>query len=129
MASKPDGPILSTESFWDVPLKDLLTRLEVTTDGLSTDEAEQRLRTYGPNSLAKESRFAAVLDFLRFFENPLVLILLVASGVSFALGERVDALIIVTIVLLSVLMNSYQEFQARNAIKALRQKVASTATR
>ena len=49
-------------------------------------EAKQRLRLYGPNSMAQESRFAGLLAFLRFFANPLVIILLVASGISLGWG-------------------------------------------
>ena len=69
------------ESFWDKPLADLLQLLQATPAGLTTDETKRRLRLYGPNSMAQESRFAGLLTFLRFFANPLVIILLVASGI------------------------------------------------
>jgi Mg2+-importing ATPase len=114
--------------FWDVPLQDLLQTLQATDAGLSTDEAERRLRVYGPNSLVRESRFAAPKAFLRYFASPLVIILLAASGISLALGESVGGLIIIAIVLLSVLLNFFLEFQARHAVDELRRQVASTAT-
>jgi P-type Mg2+ transporter len=56
-----------------------------------------------------ESRFTAPLSFPGFFDNPLVVILVVASGVSLALGEHVGGLIIIAIVLLSVLLNSFAQ--------------------
>jgi Mg2+-importing ATPase len=116
-----------TREFWDVPLSDLLAQLHATPAGLTSGEAERRLREFGPNSLARESRFAVVFEFLCFFANPLVIILLAASVISFVLGEKVNALIVITIVLLSVFMNFYQAFQARHAVEELRRQVASTA--
>src|SRR5271157_4846752 len=93
--------------FWDKPLQDLLQLLQATPAGLTDSEAKQRLRLYGPNSMAQESRFAGLLAFLRFFANPLVIILVV--------------------VLLSVLLNFFMEFQARHAVEAIRKQVAITA--
>jgi len=116
-----------TREFWDVPLAELLAQLKATPGGLTSEEAERRLRELGPNSLARESRFAVIFEFLRFFANPLVIILLAASLISFVLGEKVNALIVISIVLLSVLMNFYQAFQARHAVEELRRQVASTA--
>jgi len=113
--------------FWDTPLDGLLGELGATPQGLTTLEAQRRLRVYGPNSLAKERRFAAIVEFIRYFGNPLIVVLLVASSVSFALGQRIDALIIIAMVVMSVALNFYQEYQARTAVENLRRQVASTA--
>jgi len=113
--------------FWDTPLPELLDALGATPAGLTSDEAERRLRRYGRNVLAQESRFAGLIGFLRFFANPLVVILLVASVVSIALHDQVGGLIIIAMVLLSVLLNFFMEFQARHAIEAIREQVATTA--
>lgn len=113
--------------FWDRPLQELFELLKATPNGLTAQDANRRLRVYGPNSLARESPFAAVFGFLRFFANPLVLILVVASGVSLALGEHVGGLIIIAIVLLSVLLNFFMEFQARHAVEEIRKQIAATA--
>jgi Mg2+-importing ATPase len=69
--------------------------------------------------MAQESRFAGLLTFLRLFANPLVIILLVASGISLGLGGQVGGLIIIAIVLLSVLLNFFMEFQARHAVEEI----------
>ena len=122
--SKPDKTL---DHFWNMPLRDLLDLLEATPAGLTSAEAKQRLRLHGPNSLEKESRFAALLGFLRFFANPLVLILLAASGISIALRDPVGGSIIIAIVLLSVVVNFYVEFQARHAVEDIRKQVATTA--
>jgi P-type Mg2+ transporter len=122
--SKPDKTL---DRFWDIPLRDLLDLLEATPAGLSSAEAKQRLRLHGPNSLVKESRFAALSGFLRFFANPLVLILLAASAISIVLRDPVGGSIIIAIVLLSVIVNFYVEFQARHAVEDIRKQVATTA--
>ena len=120
-------PDTSLHGFWDRPLRDLLELLQATPAGLTSDEATRRLRLYGPNSLVRESRFAALIGFLRFLANPLVIILLVASAISLALGDPVGGLIIIAMVLLSVLLNFFMEFQARHAVEEIRKQVATTA--
>src|ERR1700690_3095103 len=121
---KPDTTL---DRFWDLPLQDLLGLIEATPAGLTSAEAKQRLRLHGPNSLVGESRFAGLIGFLRFFANPLVLILLAASAISIVLGDPVGGSIIIAIVLLSVLVNFYVEFQARHAVEDIRKQVATTA--
>jgi len=115
------------EDFWDRPLQELFQQLQATAAGLTTEEASRRLRLYGPNSLVRESRFAALFSFFGFFTNPLVIILVVASGVSLALGEHVGGLIIIAIVLFSVLLNFLMEFQARHAVEEIQKQIAITA--
>ena len=120
-------PDETLDRYWDMPQHELLELLKATPAGLSSAEAKQRLREYGPNSLAGESRFAALISLLRFFGNPLVLILLAASVISIVLGDHVGGTIIITIVLLSVVVNFYVEFQARHAVEDIRKQVATTA--
>jgi len=122
--NKPDKTL---DRFWDVPLPDLLRLIEATPAGLTSTEARRRLRLHGPNSLAGESRFAGLFGFLRFLANPLVLILLASSAISIVLGDPVGGTIIIAIVLLSVIVNFYTEFQARHAVEDIRRQVATTA--
>ncbi len=75
--------------------------------------------------MAQEWRFAVLFTFLRLFANPLVVILLVASGISLGLGDQVGGVIIIAIVLFSVLMNFFMEFQARNSVAEIREQVAT----
>jgi P-type Mg2+ transporter len=119
--------IAPMEHFWDRPLQELFQLLQATSAGLTTEEAGRRLRLYGPNSLVRESRFAVLLSFFGFFANPLVIILVIASGISLALGEHVGGLIIIAIVLFSVLLNFLMEFQARHAVEEIQKQLAITA--
>ncbi len=114
-------------NFWDSPLADLLRSLDASSEGLKSADIEQRRRVHGSNSLASESRFTALFAFLRLFANPLVLILLAASAISLALGNPASGLIIITMVLLSVFLNFFMEYQARHAAEEIQKQVATTA--
>ena len=124
---RTDKQATPLKGFWDTPRPELLELLQATPAGLTSDEAQRRLRLHGPNSMVTESRFAALVSLLRFLINPLVIILLVASGISLVLGDSVGGLIIIAIVLLSVLLNFFMEFQARHAVEEIRKQVATTA--
>ena len=111
------------QAFWRLPLAELRARLGAGAGGLGAAEAEARLRTYGPNRLRAERPHAAVRQFLGKFRNPLVLILLAASGVSALTGDAPSFAIIAAIVLLSVTLDFLQEYRAGKAAERLRQSV------
>ena len=121
------SPTTRVQAFWDTPLADLLRTVQATPAGLTSQEASRRLCLYGPNSLVKSSGFSALLEFLRCFANPLVAILVVASVISLVLGDSIGGLIIISMVLLSVLLNYFMEFQARHAVEEIQKRVATTA--
>lgn len=109
--------------FWAEPLAPLLERLGTTGEGLSSAEAEARLAREGPNELAGTSRLSAVMLALRRLLNPLALILLIASAISAALGELVDATIIALIVLFSASVDLIQMRRSQMAAEQLRRRV------
>ena len=121
------SPTTRVQAFWDTPLADLLRTVQATPAGLTSQEASRRLCLYGPNSLVKSSGFSALLEFLRCFANPLVAILVFASVISLVLGDSIGGLIIISMVLLSVLLNYFMEFQARHAVEEIQKRVATTA--
>jgi P-type Mg2+ transporter len=99
-----------------------------TKKGLSSEEAAKLLSQYGPNEPTPTKHGAAVVELLVLFLNPLVIILLVASLVSFVLGDRADAGIILVMVLLGVAINFVQTYRSQRAIAKLRENVTATAT-
>ena len=92
--------------------------------GLSSEEARTRLQQFGINDPAPSRRSPAILDLLRLFLNPLVLILLIAAILSAFLGEAADAGIIIAIVILSVVIDFVQTYRSRRAVEQLRERVA-----
>jgi P-type Mg2+ transporter len=119
---------LGADEFWKEPADKLLVRLATTPAGLATTEVQSRLTTYGPNEAATVKRSPLWLQFLARFRNPLVIILLVASGLSAATGDVASFFIVVTIVTISMTLDFVQEVRAQNAVEALRRSVAVHAT-
>jgi Mg2+-importing ATPase len=93
---------------------------------LSSEIAAERLRQVGPNSVEDESHLSALRILLRQFESPLVIILIFAAAISLALGDRMDASIILAIVLGSSLLGFYQEYRASAAVEELKRRLELT---
>jgi Ca2+-transporting ATPase len=96
--------------------------------GLSQMEASRRLAEFGPNALKAAQYVSAWAILSEQFKNILILILLVAIGLSAFLGHAVEAGAIAVIVLFAVLLGFVQEYRAERAIEALRQMAAPGAT-
>ena len=96
--------------------------------GLSSEQAAELLRRHGPNRLQAPTQRALALQFLLHFKNPLVLVLLAASALSALTGDPSGALIIGTIVLLSVTLDFVQAHRAGQAAEKLALQVAVTAS-
>jgi len=111
-----------------IPLKTQFEQLQSSEQGLTSEEARKRLDTYGPNDTTGTKHSSGVVQFLRLFLNPLILVLLLASLISAILGDTVDASIIFVIVLLSNILNFVQTYRSQKAVEKLRASVASTAT-
>lgn len=120
--------MLSSEELLSLPTNELLSRLNTSTTGLTTQEAENRLEVYGRNEFARKKKRAAIFNFLSRFKSPLVIILMIAGGVSAALGSIPSVIVIYTMVFLSVSLAYYQENNASKAAELLREKVATLAT-
>jgi Mg2+-importing ATPase len=121
-----DTTILS--QYWSQSLEDVTEALHSTSGGLTTADAQERLRQFGPNVLEAREKATPLKLFLGQFKSPIVLILLFATGVSAVTQEWVDAVIILAIVLGSALLSFFQEYNANNAAEKLRAQVRVRAT-
>lgn len=110
-------------SYWSQPNEEALKRLKSAPEGLSSGEAEGRLAAQGENILTQEKSASKVLTFLTQFKNPIILILLLATGISALTGDWIDAGIILLIILASSVLSFFQEYSASEALKELREKV------
>src|SRR5512147_3197168 len=106
-------------TFWSLSTTEILQQLQTTKEGLTGDEASQRLARYGSNLLKPPKRSDVLTLLLAQFKSPIILILFFATGLSFVLHDPVDALIILTIVLASGLLGFWQERSASNAVEKL----------
>lgn len=95
--------------------------------GLSDDEVRTRRKRYGPNALPEpRHRFARLLA--RQFQGIFTILLLVAAGVTFLLGEYLDGAFILFFVFLSIGLNLYQEYKSNSAAEKLRSYLVRTVT-
>jgi len=96
--------------------------------GLSAAAAKARLAEFGPNEFRSHDQKSPLRQFASRFGNPLVLILLIAGGVSALSGEVTNFVIITLIVLMSITLDFVQEYRANAAAAKLRQSVAVRAS-
>jgi len=101
---------------------EVLSRLGSRPDGLSSDEAAERLRQFGPNALATH-RVHGVAVLFRQIRNPILVLLLGAALVSGLTGGGTNAVIIAVIVALSVGLGFFNEYRAEVAMASLRGKI------
>ena len=92
--------------------------------GLDTDEIVQRQARYGPNRIRSVHKEKWYWILFRQFTDVLIIILLIAAAISFAIGEVGDAVTIMIIVVLNGILGFIQEYKAEKAIEAL-QKMLS----
>ena len=116
-----------------------LARLNSSRQGLTTEDAFERLEDYGRNEVAHEQAPPALIQLLQAFNNPFIYVLMALAAVSFVTdywlplrnGEETDLtgiIIIVTMVSLSGLLRFWQEFRTNKAAQALKSMVRTTAT-
>ena len=96
--------------------------------GLHPDEARRRAAQHGPNTLAQPRQRSPWALLLAQFRDFMVLVLLAAAGVAGALGEWVDTLAIVLIVLVNAAIGTVQAWRADQAMAALRRLAAAQAS-
>jgi Ca2+-transporting ATPase len=117
------------DTLWHtLSVESALESLESSPEGLSGEEAARRLIEYGPNELQAFNKASPWRILLEQFKNVLIVILLVATGLSIFLGHGVEAIAIIVIVLFAVVLGFVQEYRAERAIESLRKMAAPLAT-
>jgi len=106
-------------SFWNLPTETLLEQLHSSPQGLTTSESQKRLIQYGANSLKQKRKSHTFSLLLNQFKSPIILILMGAAILSSFLGDIINSLIILAIVLFSGLLGFWQERGAADAIAKL----------
>ncbi|MGB8701638.1 MAG: cation-transporting P-type ATPase, partial [Thermosynechococcaceae cyanobacterium] len=115
-------------TFWSLPAAQVLQTLNASTNGLSTQDAKQRLIKYGANSLKQQQKSSTIGLLLNQFKSPIILILIFAAVLSIFLRDAADAIIILAIVLISGLLGFWQERGAKDAVEKLLALVQVKAT-
>lgn len=116
-----------SKAWYNQSAEEVLSQVGSSATGLSTQEAAQRLAADGPNELKEGKRISPLQIFLSQFKSLLVWILIAAGVISGVLGEMVDAIAILAIVVLNAVIGFYQEFKAEKSIAALKKLTAPEA--
>lgn len=96
-------------------------------EGLSTREAEERLKQYGTNSLPEEEGLSRLAILLHQFKSPLIYILIIAAIVTALLGDYIDTGVIGAVVILNAVVGFFQEYKAETSVRALKGMVVAKA--
>ena len=106
---------------------EVLVQLCTRTEGLTSPEAAKRLAADGPNELTEAHRISALQIFDDQFKSLVIWILIGAGVLSGVLGEGVEAIAILAVVVLNAVIGFYQEFNAEKSIAALKMMTAPQA--
>jgi len=109
--------------YYKLSVRDTLSSLKTSLNGLSGEEAKNRLKEFGSNEIKHRKPLSAVKIFLKQFIDPIVFILIVAILISFFIGEKLDAIAISVILLLNAMLGFVQEYKAEKAILLLKKIV------
>jgi Mg2+-importing ATPase len=110
---------MKNHTFWNLPADQILQELQTAPQGLNKAEAARRLSVYGANQIKPHKASGLITLFINQFKSPIVLILIVAAFLSVFLHDRMDALIILVIVMVSGVLGFWQERGATNAVEKL----------
>ena len=118
-----DSPALKTETQDEASLTEAFKKLGTSPKGLSTTEAKKRLEQYGENALA-EKKVNPLLKLLGYFWGPIPWMIEVAALLSMIVKHWADFFIIIALLAFNALVGFWQEYQAGNAVEALKKKLA-----
>ena len=113
-------------------IQDVLEDVGSTAEGLSAQQAQERLAKYGPNKLKEAEKLSVFQRFVEQLKDPMLIILLAAAAVSALTGmlsghsEWAEVIIILAVVLLNAILGVIQESKAEAAIEALQNMTAAT---
>ena len=108
-------------------MSDILTKYKTSINGLSASEVQKRQTEYGLNQIEEKKPTPLIMLFLSQFADILIALLIIAAIASFAIGDIIDAGVILLAVLLNVIMGFIQEYRSMRAVESLKGLITKTA--
>ena len=105
--------------YYNEELEEIYKKLESNKDGLTLDEVDRRIEKNGKNILPHKRKPNIFELYLQEFKSPIELILVVTVIVSFLVGEVIDAVVIIFIILVDTIMGAIQENKALKSAESL----------
>jgi Mg2+-importing ATPase len=116
--------IIATADLKSLNLSQLYPLVGSSPQGLTTSEAIERSKNLGYNQIAAAKKDHPIIQFLNYFRNPLIIILIVAALISGLTGELRGMAIILSMIFLSVILNFYQEHKSSKAVEKISRRLA-----
>jgi len=110
------------------PIENVFENLKTSVKGLNEDEAERRLAEHGYNRPVVKKEKSILVQILLRFTNPLVVVLLIIAAFSIFFGEKINALLVLLMAIMSVFLSFFQEYRAGKEAEKLIEMVHTTAT-
>jgi Ca2+-transporting ATPase len=108
--------------------KKVLESLDVNNkNGLSQSEAEQRLKEYGPNALKRGSQISPWEILISQFKNIIVILLIMASSISFFIGDTIEGIAILAVIIINALFGFITEYRAEKSVEELKKMITTQA--
>jgi H+-transporting ATPase len=114
---------IATKVAQETPIEDLMQQLSTNAQGLSSEEARRRMEQFGANEITEKTT-RPLVKFLTFLWGPIPWMIEAAAVLSLVVRHWVDLGIIVTLLLFNAAVGFWQEYQAGNAVAALKSKLA-----
>ena len=114
---------MKDKKYYSMNVEELYQKLRTSEEGLNSQEVKRRQEKYGENSLPKKKKDSIFKIFFSELLDPIVLLLIVAIIASFVVGETVDAIAIIFIVLIDLIIGTVEENKANTTVEALEKLV------
>jgi Ca2+-transporting ATPase len=108
-------------------IEEVMVDLETSANGLSNEDALQRLVDYGPNEISEGKSASIFLLIIKQFKSWLVIILIIAAIISWMIGHILDTWVIVVVVIINACIGFLLEYRAEKAIASLKKMIVKTA--
>jgi P-type Ca2+ transporter type 2C len=119
---------MSKEKLWhSLSIDETYDELDSHYDGISEAEAEERLEKYGLNEIESGEKVNKFQIFIAQFNNPLVIVLVIAGIISLIAGKNADAIVIGIVIVVNSLIGYFQESKAEQALEKLKAEAAPEA--
>jgi len=115
------------ESYHALSVEETFLDVKSSRIGLIDSEVKARLQENGTNELPQDNEFSWLIVLWRQFNNPLVIIILVAGMISFFIGHYADAFFILIVIIVNSILGFLQDFKAETALKSLKKTIKPTA--
>ncbi|MFQ6119396.1 MAG: calcium-transporting P-type ATPase, PMR1-type [Methanosarcinales archaeon] len=115
------------KNWHSLSIEEVLQKLKSSKSGLTLEEVKNRIKTYGYNKLEEMQKETPIQLFISQFKNAMIFLLIAAAIISFAIGDKTDAIAISIIIVLNAVIGFFQEYKAEKSLEALKSMTAPEA--